>query len=68
MKNRVVKNLWGKIGVDGLLAFVPPSSGMYIYYVLYMCKDTSFLCTEICNGMYQLIWNTVLIGFKPEKY
>ena len=24
-----VKNHWGKIGVDGMLAFVTPFSGMY---------------------------------------
>ena len=44
------------------LSFHPPQ--VCIYYVLYMCKDTSFLCTEICNGMYQLIWNTVDLNLK----
>ena len=30
-KSLWVKNHWGKIGVDGMLAFVPPFSGICVY-------------------------------------
>ena len=30
-KSLWVKNHWGKIGVDGMLAFVPPFSGVLLY-------------------------------------
>ena len=41
VKSLWVKNLWGKIGVDWMLAFVPPFSGIVIHIVtifgLYQC-------------------------------
>ena len=36
MKSLWVKNHWGKIGVDGMLAFVPPFSGIVITCVFFL--------------------------------
>ena len=36
VKSLWVKNHWGKIGVDGMLAFVPPFSGIVITCVFFL--------------------------------
>jgi len=53
VKSLWVKNGWGKIGVDGMLAFVPPFSGYF----------ANFLAHQFANKLWQTdIWeNSVLI-------
>ena len=45
-KSLWVKNNWGKIGVDGMLAFVPPFSGLYKYLHLYNILAPSYANSE----------------------